>query len=216
MIKIKTNIIFMGAPGVGKGTIAALVAQEQNLVHVSTGNIFREEIAKKTPLGLEVQNIVTSGGYVPDSITNKIVENKINQLKQQNVNFILDGYPRTIEQAKFLDTLKDLEFKVIELDAPQEVILERLSGRRTCSVCKSGYHTKFQPPKTNDICDKCQGQLIQREDDKPEAVIKRLEIYKEKTQPLLDYYNSQQRLVVVDATEAPDKVTKKVLNVFEK
>ncbi|TNK84056.1 adenylate kinase [Mycoplasmopsis pullorum] len=209
---VKNNIIFMGPPGVGKGTAAAIVSEKTQMVHVSTGSIFREEINKNSELGQKVKELVQGGNYVPDEITNQIVKNKINELREQNKKMILDGYPRTIKQAEFLDSIsQDDKFVVVELFAPQEVILERLSGRRTCSICGTGFHIKFKPSSVENKCDNCDGELIQRKDDQPEAIIKRFEVYKTQTEPLLNYYKESQRLIQVDATETPEKIAEKNL-----
>ncbi|QNM93444.1 nucleoside monophosphate kinase [Mycoplasma sp. Pen4] len=217
MIKnIDKNIIFMGQPGAGKGTVAGLISHESNLVHLSTGNIFRSEIANKTELGLKVQNIVTTGGYVPDEITNAIVKNAIERLRDENKFFILDGFPRTTAQAKFLKSLEGFEFVVVELQVDESVILERLSGRRTCSQCGAGYHVKFQSPKQENVCDLCGASLVQRPDDTPERITHRLDIYKEQTKPLLDYYKAQNELYVVDASVTPEEVAQKVLSIVTK
>lgn len=214
---IKTNLILMGVPGVGKGTVASLISSQSDMIHVSTGDIFRAEIAQKTDLGLKVQSIVTTGGYVPDEITNAIVKKRIDELVLQNKFFILDGFPRTIAQAEFLDSL-NLPFKVVELDAPEEIILERLSGRRTCPKCKSSFHIKFKPSAKEQFCDKvdCGAILIQRPDDQPEAISKRLAIYKEQTEPLLNFYNKSSRLINIEAIELPEKVAQKVLKILQK
>lgn len=214
---IKTNLILMGVPGVGKGTVALLISSQSNMIHVSTGDIFRSEIAQKSELGLKVKSIVTTGGYVPDEITNAIVKKRIDELVAQKKFFILDGYPRTIAQAQFLDSL-NLPFQVVELDAPEEIILERLSGRRTCNVCKSSFHVKFKPSSKDQLCDKvdCKGILIQRPDDQPEAISKRLAIYKEQTEPLLNFYDQSSRLINIEAIEMPEKVAQKVLKILQK
>lgn len=211
MIKQNCNLIFLGAPGVGKGTVASIIANLTDLEHVSTGNIFRNEIKNKTELGLKVQEIVTTGGYVPDEITNKIVKNKIDETIKTNTKIILDGFPRTIDQAKFLETIENFDYKVVELYAPESVILERLSGRRTCSKCSIGYHVKFKPSSKGDKCENCGGDLEQRKDDQPSSIIKRLEIYNEQTNPLIDYFKNANRLIVVEAIDAPENVADSVL-----
>lgn len=211
MIKQNCNLIFLGAPGVGKGTVASIIANLTDLEHVSTGNIFRNEIKKKTELGLKVQEIVTTGGYVPDEITNRIVKNKIDETIKTNTKIILDGFPRTIDQAKFLETIENFDYKVVELYAPESVILERLSGRRTCSKCSTGYHVKFKPSSKGDKCENCGGDLEQRKDDQPSSIIKRLEIYNEQTNPLIDYFKNANRLIVVEAIDAPENVADSVL-----
>lgn len=208
---INKNLIFMGEPGAGKGTVAEIISNKTNLVHLSTGNIFRNEIKNETELGKKVQYYVNSGGYVPDEVTNEIVLNAIQKLKAENKYFILDGYPRTIAQAEFLNSLKEFSFKVIQLSVPHDVIIERLSGRRLCSKCGTGYHVKFKQPKVDGICDLDQTPLIQREDDNPEKIKNRLKIYQEQTQPLLDYYAKKGELITITALENPDTVSEKVL-----
>ncbi|AWX70275.1 nucleoside monophosphate kinase [Mycoplasmopsis anatis] len=211
MIKQNCNLIFLGAPGVGKGTVASIIANLTNLEHVSTGNIFRNEIKNKTELGIKVQEIVTTGGYVPDEITNKIVKNKIDETIKTNTKIILDGFPRTIDQAKFLETIENFEYKVVELYAPESIILERLSGRRTCSKCAAGYHIKFKPSSKGDKCENCDGILEQRKDDEPSSIIKRLEIYNEQTNPLIEYFKNKDKLIVVEAIDTPENVADSVL-----
>ncbi|EIE42392.1 adenylate kinase [Mycoplasmopsis canis UFG4] len=208
---IKTNLIFMGEPGAGKGTVAGIIAQETNLIHLSTGNIFRNEIKNKTELGKKVEFYVHSGGYVPDEVTNEIVLNAITKLKNEGKYFILDGFPRTIAQAEFLRNQKDFDFKTIQLTVPHEVIIERLSGRRMCSQCGAGYHVKFQPSKIEGVCDIDGSSLITREDDNPEKIKNRLKIYQEQTQPLLKYYEEKDELISIVALEDPNTVAKKVL-----
>ncbi|QKT05647.1 nucleoside monophosphate kinase [Mycoplasma sp. OR1901] len=211
---ITKNLIFMGQPGAGKGTVAELITKQTNLVHLSTGNIFRSEIKNKTPLGLKVQEYVNSGGYVPDEITNEIVFNAINKLKNEGKYFILDGYPRTVQQAEFLKSLDGFEFNVVEIRVSQEVVLERLGGRRTCSVCGTGYHVKFKPSKVPGKCDLEGADLIIRNDDTEEKIVNRLKIYEEQTKPLLDYYKGLNELKVVDGSPSPEEVTKKVLGIL--
>ncbi|UUM19732.1 nucleoside monophosphate kinase [Mycoplasma sp. 1578d] len=208
---IKKNLVFMGQPGVGKGTVASFLTKMSDIKHISTGNIFRDEIANRTTLGIEVEKIVTTGGYVPDSITNSIVEKVIKKHQAQNQKFILDGYPRTIEQAQFLNSIENLDFIAIELYTDEHIILERLSGRRTCPKCKKGYHIKFHPPKIEGICDACQSPLTMRKDDQPDAVKGRLEIYNQKTKPLIDFYDSQNMLLKIDSSEDPKTIAKKIL-----
>ncbi|MCU4706386.1 adenylate kinase family protein [Mycoplasma sp. CSL7503-lung] len=211
---ITKNLIFMGQPGAGKGTVAELITKETNLVHLSTGNIFRTEIKNKTTLGLKVQEYVNSGGYVPDEITNEIVFNAISKLKNEGKYFILDGYPRTVQQAEYLKSLKEFEFDVVEIRVTQDVVLERLGGRRTCSKCGTGYHIKFKPSKVAGKCDLDGADLIIRNDDTEEKIVNRLKIYQEQTKPLLDYYIGMNELKVVDGSLTPEQVAKKVLGIL--
>ncbi|WP_027121094.1 adenylate kinase family protein [Mycoplasma leonicaptivi] len=213
---IEKNIIFIGAPGVGKGTVAEIISKNTNLKHISTGNVFRNEIANKTELGIKVQEYVYSGGYVPDDITNKIVGNFIQNLIKQNQYFMLDGFPRTVDQALFLDTIENFNFDVICLDVKQEIILERLSGRRLCPKCNQGYHIKFKKPTLDNICNNDGEMLITREDDKPEKIKSRLEIYYEKTKPLIDFYQKNNKLIMIDSSNSPEIVADKVLSVLNK
>lgn len=212
---IKQNLIFMGQPGVGKGTVASLIAKNSELVHLSTGSIFRSEISNKTELGKKVEFYVNSGGYVPDEITNEIVKQAILKLKKENKYFILDGFPRTIAQAEFLKNIPDLNFKVIELTVPESIILERLSGRRVCTKCGTGYHIKFKPPIKEGVCDLDNEQLLIRNDDKPEKIINRLSIYNEQTKPLLSYCKNDNSLVEITAIEEPENVAKKVIEILK-
>ncbi|EFF41322.1 adenylate kinase family protein [Mycoplasmopsis alligatoris] len=214
MIKVTKNMIFMGPPGAGKGSVAAVLANQTNLIHISTGNIFREEIAKKSPLGLNVKELVEQGSYVPDDITNAIVKGKILELCSQDKYIILDGYPRTIDQAKFLDNIKEIKFSVIELLANEEVILQRLSGRRFCGQCNASYHVVNMPSKLGENCQKCNIPLLIRKDDAPEAIKIRLKTYADQTKPLLDYYKTSGRLLSVDGLQTPQKTADDILKML--
>ncbi|WP_406614891.1 adenylate kinase family protein [Mycoplasmopsis hyopharyngis] len=212
MINFDKQIVFLGKPGAGKGTVANEIAKEYGLIHVSTGNIFREEIASKSKLGLKVIKIVESGQYVPDDITNEIVKNKLDKLISEKKIFMLDGFPRTEEQAKFLDTIKNLNYNVIMLDVSQEIIVKRLSGRRQCSKCQANYHIDFKPSKVKDVCDLCQGELIKRKDDSEESIKTRLQIYDEQTKPVIDYYQQKNNLFVIDGTKEPKEIASLIIN----
>ncbi|MGL4183953.1 MAG: adenylate kinase family protein [Metamycoplasmataceae bacterium] len=210
----KKNIIFLGAPGSGKGTVSEILIAKTNLSHISTGNIFREEIAKKSPLGLEVKQIVDSGGYVPDDITNKIVENKLNELTSQKKNFILDGYPRTLDQAIFLSKLKVDEFLIIVLEISKEQIVKRLSSRLFCPQCKGTFNSQSYK---SDKCPNDQETLIRRKDDEPEAISKRFDIYEEQTFPLIDFYkkNFSNNFHVVDSSQDKDLIISDILEIIK-
>lgn len=190
-------IIMLGAQGTGKGTIAGLISEETNWPQISTGDIFRKNISEKTKLGVEANKYISKGDLVPDEITVPMV---IDRLSQQDAKdgAILDGFPRTIEQAKKLDEILEQSGKrvdlVINLTTPREEIIDRMLTRRVCSnqECKATYNTKLHPPKVEGICDKCGSQLKQREDDSnSEAINKRLEIYENQTSPLVEYYNEK-------------------------
>ncbi len=190
-------IIMLGAQGTGKGTVAGLISEKAKLPQISTGDIFRANISEQTQLGIEANKYISKGELVPDEITVPMVANRLQQddVKQ---GAILDGFPRTIEQAKKLDEILEKAGKkvdlVINLTTPKEELIDRMITRRVCTNkdCKATYNTKLHPPKVEGICDKCGAPLMQREDDSnPEAINKRLEIYENKTQPLVDYYNEK-------------------------
>ena len=190
-------IIMLGAQGTGKGTIAGLISEETKWPQISTGDIFRKNISEKTKLGIEADKYMSKGDLVPDEITVPMVIDRLNQEDAKN-GAILDGFPRTIEQAKKLDEILEQSGKkvdlVINLTTPREEIIDRMLTRRVCSnqECKATYNTKLHPPKVEGICDKCGSQLKQREDDSnSEAINKRLEIYENQTSPLVEYYNEK-------------------------
>ncbi|UUD35599.1 nucleoside monophosphate kinase [Mycoplasmopsis caviae] len=214
--KVTQHVVFMGPPGVGKGTVAALISQKYGLVHVSTGNIFREEIASQSDLGLQVKKIVESGQYVPDSITNEIVKNKIQALMNEKKIIMLDGYPRTIEQVNFLNSIPNFKYVALELSAPEEVILKRLNGRRQCQNCKASFHIDFMPSKKGKDCDKCGSELILRKDDSIEAIKVRQKVYHDQTAPLLNYYKENNLLLTFDAISEPESIAKNVVESLSK
>ncbi|QSF13902.1 nucleoside monophosphate kinase [Mycoplasma sp. Mirounga ES2805-ORL] len=194
------NIVFLGSPGVGKGTVAGNIADNENIIHLSTGSIFRAEIASQSELGKKISAIVSSGKYVTDEITNEIVRKKLIELNKENKSVILDGYPRTLDQAEFLDSLDFFKYRVIELVAPEDLIMKRLNGRRSCPKCKKGFHIEFMPSKNGERCDNCNTKLITRADDSIESIKVRMSVYNEQTKPLLDYYKNKNNLTVFDAS----------------
>lgn len=204
------NMIYLGAPGVGKGTIASVVAKKQGVIHLSTGNLFRNEIAQATPLGLQIKALVEGGSYVDDSITNQLVLQATTKLIESNHSFILDGYPRTLNQAEFLKNNVQIT-QAILLDAPQDVILERLSGRRNCPTCNRNYHIKFSPSKNGLYCEDDQTLLIQRKDDLPQSIIKRLKTYETQTLPLIKYYKDANLLSTYNANQSPEKTAQQII-----
>ncbi len=197
------KVIMLGAPGAGKGTRAALLSEKLSIPHISTGDIFRANIKNGTELGKLAQSYMDKGELVPDSLVCDLVVDRIQQPDCEN-GFILDGFPRTIPQAEALkealDSIGEKLDHVINVYAPDEHIVNRMSGRRSCSQCGAVFHVEFAPSSKGDICDKCGGSLIQRDDDKPETVKKRLEVYYEQTYPLLEYYEKQGLVKTVDAT----------------
>ncbi len=188
-------IIMLGAQGTGKGTVAGLISKETGYPQISTGDIFRQNIKEKTDLGIEADKYISKGNLVPDEITVPMVKNRLSEADAIN-GAILDGFPRTIEQAKKLDDILATEGKkvdlVVNLTTPREEIIDRMLTRRVCPNCKATYNTKLHKPKTDGICDNCGEKLVQREDDSnPDAIRRRLEIYEEKTSPLVEYYKKQ-------------------------
>ena len=197
------NLIFLGAPGSGKGSVAKQLTLNLNILHISTGDILREEINKGSELGKKVQNIVASGALVDDQTVADIIDKRILESDCEN-GFILDGYPRTINQAKLLQGIMEKQKKkinaVISLEVSDEKIIRRLSGRFSCPKCGAQYNIyTLIPPNEAGICDSCGEKLIQRADDNPETVKKRLEIYRRDTKPLIDYYKSINLLKEVNA-----------------
>lgn len=188
------NIIMLGAPGAGKGTIASQMKERYNLPHISTGDIFRENIKNNTELGKMAKSYIDKGALVPDEVTTDITVDRISKDDCKD-GFILDGFPRNFNQAKGLDeALAKLEKKidlVILVDATDKQITERLSGRRVCESCGEVYHLVNLPPKVEGVCDKCNGKLIHRKDDTEEVILDRLKTYHELTQPLIDYYKEK-------------------------
>lgn len=212
------NLLIMGKPGAGKGTLASKLLDHYRLTHISTGNIYREEIAKRSAIGVEAEKYIATGELVPDEMTNKIVKNVLQTGSFPN-GFMLDGYPRTTAQAIALDAmLSELNnglTAVINVEVSDKVLLERMAGRRVCPGCNATYHVSFHPPKTAGVCDVCGTPLIQRNDDKEESVLNRLRIYNEKTKPLLDYYRHKHLLMVVDGNQSSDTVFRDIVQRLE-
>ncbi len=196
----KANLIMLGAPGSGKGTRAVALCEVLGIVQVSTGDLFRYNIKQDTELGKLAKSYINKGELVPDDVTAAMVKDRLKNPDTAN-GFILDGFPRTIAQAEMLDKiLEELGEKiayVIYLNVPDAEIIRRISGRLICSECQTPYHKEFNPPKKENICDKCGGKLYTRDDDKPETVQKRLEVFRSTTFPLVDYYKSRGILVEI-------------------
>jgi adenylate kinase len=199
----------MGKPGAGKGTQAKKLLKHYNLSHISTGNIYREEIKNQTKIGIEAQTYISKGELVPDKMTNDIVKEVLSTHEYPN-GFMLDGYPRTAAQADALDKiLQDLGIgltAVINVDVADEVLLHRMGGRRVCLNCGHPFHIEYHPPKVEGICDDCGHQLVQRVDDQEESVMNRLNIYNKKTKPLLDHYERLGLLMVIDGEKTSEEV----------
>ena len=211
------KIIMLGAPGAGKGTQAKMISEKYGLPHVSTGDIFRANIKNGTALGMEAKQYMDKGLLVPDELTVKILLDRVAQDDCKN-GYVLDGFPRTIPQAEVLDkALTDLNDKVdfaINVDVPDENIINRMSGRRACVSCGATYHIEYAAPKKEGICDKCGAELILRNDDKPETVKNRLNVYHEQTQPLIEYYGKKGILKEVDGTKAMNDVFAAIVNIL--
>ncbi len=203
------KIIMLGAPGAGKGTQAKMIADKYSVPHISTGDIFRANIKNGTELGMEAKKYMDQGLLVPDELTVKILLDRVAQDDCQN-GYVLDGFPRTIPQAEVLDSeLTKLGEKIdyaIDVNVPDENIINRMSGRRACLACGATYHITHVPPKQEGICDRCGKELVLRDDDKPETVKNRLEIYHEQTQPLIDFYTEKGVLKTVDGTVPMNEV----------
>lgn len=203
------KIIMLGAPGAGKGTQAIKIAEKYGIPHVSTGDIFRANIKGNTELGMEAKKYMDEGKLVPDELTVKILLDRVAKVDCKN-GYVLDGFPRTIVQADVLkDALNKLGEKIdyaINVNVPDENIVKRMSGRRACVNCGATYHIEHIPPKKEGVCDNCGSELVLRDDDKPETVQKRLDVYHEQTQPLIDYYEKDGVLKTVDGTKPMEEV----------
>ena len=207
------NLVFLGPPGAGKGTIAKVAKEALGVPHISTGDLFRANIKNETELGKRVKEILASGGLVPDEITIKMVENRLSESDCEK-GYILDGFPRTIPQAEALSKMSNVE-GVINFVLSEEEIIKRLSGRRMCPSTGRTYHILFNPPKVEGIDDETGEPLIQRDDDKPEAIKHRLEVYNESTAPLIDFYKQENVLVEVDGTKKPSEVLEDILGALK-
>lgn len=207
------RIIMLGAPGAGKGTQAKMIASEYQIPHISTGDIFRSNIKNGTELGKKAKEYMDQGLLVPDSLTCDLVVDRIAQDDAKS-GYVLDGFPRTIPQAEALtEALKArgeaIDF-AIDIEVPDENIVTRMSGRRACLGCGATYHIKYNPPKTENVCDACGGELVLRDDDKPETVQKRLDVYHEQTQPLISYYTEAGVLKELDGTQDIDVIFEQI------
>ena len=203
------KIIMLGAPGAGKGTQAKMIADKYGVPHISTGDIFRANIKNGTELGMEAKKYMDQGLLVPDELTVRILLDRVAQDDCKN-GYVLDGFPRTIPQAEVLDSeltkLGDHIDYAINVDVPDENIVKRMSGRRACLTCGDTYHIEHVPPKKEGICDVCGSELVLRDDDKPETVKNRLNVYHEQTQPLIDFYTEKGVLKTVDGTVPMEEV----------
>ena len=212
------KIVMLGAPGAGKGTQAKMIASKYQVPHISTGDIFRANIKNGTELGKKAKEYMDQGLLVPDELTVDLVIDRLSQ-DDCKKGYILDGFPRTIPQAEALDAAlakrgEKMDF-AIDVDVPDENIISRMSGRRACTGCGATYHIVYNPSKKGDICEVCGETLILRDDDKPETVQKRLTVYHDQTQPLIDYYTGQNILKTVDGTQDMNDVFAAITEILE-
>ena len=203
-------LVFLGPPGAGKGTQAKLLSQRMGFLHLSTGDLLREAVKNQTPLGKKAKEYMDRGELVPDELIVQLIE----ETMPKDGNVILDGFPRTVNQALALEEMLkgkgEKISKVLFFDVPDEVIIDRLSGRRVCSKCGAVYHVKYNPPKVEGVCDLCGGSLVQRDDDREEVVKKRLEVYRKQTQPLIEFYQDRGIIYRLDAEKGVEELFKEV------
>lgn len=208
------KIILLGAPGAGKGTQAEVICNRYNIPAISTGNIIREALKTGTEMGLKAKSYMESGALVPDEVVIGIIKERIVKDDCKD-SFILDGFPRTIPQAEALDKMGIVIDKVVDIEVPDEKIINRMSGRRVCEKCGASYHLEYKKPKVEGICDACSGTLIQRKDDHPDTVKSRLDVYHSETEPLKDYYEKQGKLTVVEGQEEIEDTTRLLIEALE-
>lgn len=201
------NLIFLGAPGAGKGTQAEAVVKQYGIPSVSTGNILREAVKNGTEAGLKAKAFMEAGDLVPDDVVIGILKDRIAEDDAKN-GFILDGFPRTVAQAEALERMGVTIDRVVNIHVADEKITGRMGGRRVCEKCGASYHLDYKPTKSAGVCDACGGKVSQRVDDKPETVLSRLEVYHSKTAPLIDFYDKQGKLVTVEGQEEVKDTTK--------
>ncbi len=213
------RIVLLGAPGAGKGSLAVLLKNSLGILHISTGDILREEIKNNSPLGKQAKEYIDRGQLVPDEVVTKLIEHKITTDKRIEKGFMLDGFPRTLKQAEDLDRIlkranKPLDY-TFNLESTTPVIVQRLGGRRVCKNCGALFHMKNKPPKKDGVCDVCGGNLYQRPDDNPATIETRLKVYLEATKPIVDFYAKKDILIKLDSDLESEELQDQVLNLFQ-
>jgi adenylate kinase len=211
-------LVFLGAPGAGKGTQAAVVADHLSVAHIASGDLFRQAVEKGTELGKLVKTYMDKGSLAPDELTIKLISERLNEPDCKN-GCIFDGFPRTMEQARALDEMMAKRGSAIDkavyIEVPEEALLKRLTGRWICRKCQTPYHEVNSPPKIAGVCDKCGGELYQRSDDKEETIRERLKVYFAQTTPLLDYYKAADKLAAIDGNQDIKKVSRDIIDVLD-
>lgn len=208
------KLILLGAPGAGKGTQAEIVSKHLSIPTISTGNIIRAALKAQTEMGIKAKEFIDKGLLVPDDVVIGIVKERLKEDDCKN-GFILDGFPRTVPQAQALDDMGVEIDRVIDIQVPDEKIVQRLSGRRVCGACGASYHLLYKKPAKEGVCDDCGAPLVQRSDDKEETVLERLKVYHEQTEPLVDFYRSKNKLFVVEGQEEVADTTALTLKALE-
>ncbi|MCM1544015.1 MAG: adenylate kinase [Ruminococcus sp.] len=208
------KLIFLGAPGAGKGTQAEVVCEKLGIPAISTGNIIRAALKEQTEMGIKAKDYIEKGQLVPDDVVIGIIKERLAKDDCKN-GFVLDGFPRTVPQAEALDEMGIEIDKVIDIEVPDEKIVARMSGRRVCGGCGASYHMLYKKPEKEDVCNNCGGELVQRNDDKPETVLERLEVYHTQTEPLKDFYQSKGKLRIVEGQEEIADTTALTLKALE-
>jgi len=206
------KLILLGPPGAGKGTIAALISEKYNITGISTGDLFRQAVKNSTPLGLKVKEIMKKGELVPDEVTCDLVKERLSK-DDIKKGYMLDGFPRTIPQAETLKGFAEIDM-VINFICNNDVVVSRLSGRRVCRDCGKIYHITNMPPKTEGVCDACSGELYIRDDDKIESIKNRLEVYKEQTEPLINFYKNLNLLKDIDSSKTPKEAMEQISEIL--
>jgi len=207
------KLVIFGPPSAGKGTQAQKLSKRYGIPQIATGDLLREHVAKKTPIGVKVKEILDAGKLGPDDLIVQMIKDRVSEPDCKN-GYLLDGFPRTMNQAKELEKMTDIDL-VLNIVVDPEVLVERAVGRRICPKCAAVYHVSFNPPKRRGICDKCGTPLVQRDDDKEETVRRRLKVYQEQTAPLVEYYRSRGKLVDIDGSKGIEGVFEQLVNAVE-